>query len=215
MAVGPLVKGVDTHIKDAVIWLIVRFQYLLFFCLIFHSLKDGVTCICVWFCRRLRMRCECMRPCASLSLSLALSLSRSLALPLSFALSLGSGLSMMFARVNQKKWNQNHCKTLNTFWSYDIILSIHLKYSVKARVGRCSVVCRLANVHFISLWNDDLMKVSLPVVQSAKIGEKRSIQVYQKIYAEIRLIRVWRKSSLWKKRMFWRPNKAKKSCRIH
>ena len=152
---------------------------------------------------------------AAMRVSLSLSLSRSLALPLSFALSLGSGLSMMFARVNQKKWNQNHCKTLNTFWSYDIILSIHLKYSVKARVGRCSVVRRLANVHFISLWNDDLMKVSLPVVQSAKIGEKRSIQVYQKINAEVRLIRVWRKSSLWKERMFWRPNRAKKSCRIH
>ena len=108
----------------------------------------------------------------------------------------------------------NDCITLNTFRSYDIILMIHSENSGKARVGRRSVARRLANAQLYTLFHREWMTVSLPIVQLAKTRDKRSIQVHRKIRAEIRLIRVRRKTSLWKERMFWRPNKAGKSCRI-
>ena len=108
----------------------------------------------------------------------------------------------------------NHCKTSNTFPSYDIILMIHSENSGKARVGRRSVARRLAYMQLYTLFHREWMTVSLLSVQLAKTRDKRSIQVHRKIRAEIRLIRVRRKTSLWKERMFWRPNKAGKSCRI-
>ena len=69
----------------------------------------------------------------------------------------------------------NDCITLNTFRSFDIILMIHSENSGKARVGRRSVARRLANAQLYTLFHREWMTVSLPIVQSAKTRDKRSI----------------------------------------